>query len=645
MDTYEYKKHPVRTLLRSAACLWKNESVILLVSANGESFYLPFLYYLNKIFRKKIYRRGIGGALVSDVKKHPKWIKYLNSFEVNWVQGKQQTRDLKRMGVLNAEEIGNFRNDRLKYPKDMENFHKTPYPFVTFGRVMKEKGAGLAMEAVAQVNRKKGFQAAVLDIYGPIEADFENEFRNLLKQCGSFVQYKGILPAEQSTRVLSCYYMHLFPSTWRGEGVAGSLADALSAGVPSISSDWNLNDTVIKDGYSGFCYDYRKPELLKEKILYAIEHPGEINAMRQNCLSAARRFSPDAVMGTVVSRMGITRKQEMKRSSMKISIVLCTYNGQTYITEQLDSIRKQSRDPDEVLIFDDCSDDATVSVIRRYIRRWDLDWKVTVNEQNKGWQKNFTDAFFHASGDIIFCADQDDIWYENKLEVMSAIFEENQKVMLLASKVRMADAKRKEIKQIFGQPQKCTHTSKLQKVRLGYDCYRPREPGCAIAFRSTMLKMYQKYWTDGYPHDQMLWNIAAVMDGAYEMDCILLDYRRTDQSVFVSISKQRSVQKRLMKIRELSKSMELIERMMVCECADNKEQLLVLKDLKRWISIRKEMVENSRLYLFLPLLAFTGCYESRLLYFVDMADAVHIVILKLQTAFLKGKKNGQVKKR
>ena len=42
---------------------------------------------------------------------------------------------------------------------------------------------------------------------------------------------------------------------------------------------------------------------------------------------------------------------------MKLSIVLSTYNGGAYITEQLDSILNQTRKADEVLIFDDCSTD------------------------------------------------------------------------------------------------------------------------------------------------------------------------------------------------------------------------------------------------------------------------------------------------
>ena len=57
---------------------------------------------------------------------------------------------------------------------------------------------------------------------------------------------------------------------------------------------------------------------------------------------------------------------------MKISIVLSTYNGSKYIIEQLDSLRLQSQSVNEVLISDDCSQDNTVQIIRKYISSYNL---------------------------------------------------------------------------------------------------------------------------------------------------------------------------------------------------------------------------------------------------------------------------------
>ena len=75
---------------------------------------------------------------------------------------------------------------------------------------------------------------------------------------------------------------------------------------------------------------------------------------------------------------------------MKISIVMTTYNGEKYLTEQLDSLRTQTRLPDEVIISDDCSADNTNVMIEEYIKKYRLtSWKHIKLKKNVGWKKNF----------------------------------------------------------------------------------------------------------------------------------------------------------------------------------------------------------------------------------------------------------------
>lgn len=101
---------------------------------------------------------------------------------------------------------------------------------------------------------------------------------------------------------------------------------------------------------------------------------------------------------------------------MRISIALCTYNGARHLDEQLRSIEKQTRQPDELVICDDCSSDETTEIAHAFSKRAKFLVKWTANEQNLGTVRNFAKALSLCAGDLIALSDQDDVWRPDKLE-------------------------------------------------------------------------------------------------------------------------------------------------------------------------------------------------------------------------------------
>lgn len=99
-----------------------------------------------------------------------------------------------------------------------------------------------------------------------------------------------------------------------------------------------------------------------------------------------------------------------------ISVALCTYNGEKFIHYQLDSILNQSMPVDEIVIFDDCSTDATVRIIGDYVKKFPDIVRLHINKVNVGFRKNFEEALRACNGDYIFFSDQDDIWQKEKVE-------------------------------------------------------------------------------------------------------------------------------------------------------------------------------------------------------------------------------------
>jgi glycosyltransferase involved in cell wall biosynthesis len=103
-----------------------------------------------------------------------------------------------------------------------------------------------------------------------------------------------------------------------------------------------------------------------------------------------------------------------------VSVVLCTFNGAAYVGEQIDSILAQTRPPDEIVIADDGSNDQTLEIATRHIARARPPKlpRVAVLEISKGLgvTGNFARALAAATADVVFLADQDDVWRRDKIE-------------------------------------------------------------------------------------------------------------------------------------------------------------------------------------------------------------------------------------
>ncbi len=102
----------------------------------------------------------------------------------------------------------------------------------------------------------------------------------------------------------------------------------------------------------------------------------------------------------------------------KVSVVICTFNGETFLKEQLDSIFAQTYPLYEVIIRDDCSTDHTWNIIEQYCLRYPVLIKCFRNDHNIGYWLNFKLGILQAQGDYIAFSDQDDIWMPNKIETL-----------------------------------------------------------------------------------------------------------------------------------------------------------------------------------------------------------------------------------
>ena len=100
----------------------------------------------------------------------------------------------------------------------------------------------------------------------------------------------------------------------------------------------------------------------------------------------------------------------------RISVIVPVYNGAAFIAEALDSVLAQTCPPDEIIVVDDGSTDATADVVAAYGSRVRY-----VSQLHQGAQHARNHGLAQAQGDLIAFLDADDLWAAEKLECQRAL--------------------------------------------------------------------------------------------------------------------------------------------------------------------------------------------------------------------------------
>lgn len=105
-----------------------------------------------------------------------------------------------------------------------------------------------------------------------------------------------------------------------------------------------------------------------------------------------------------------------------VAILMCSYNGERFLAEQIDSFERQTHRNWSLVVSDDGSQDGTLEILQAYMDSWGQERLKIVQGPQRGFVKNFLSLTCSTDIDAEFFAwaDQDDIWSEDKLHAALA---------------------------------------------------------------------------------------------------------------------------------------------------------------------------------------------------------------------------------
>lgn len=218
-----------------------------------------------------------------------------------------------------------------------------------------------------------------------------------------------------------------------------------------------------------------------------------------------------------------------------ISVCMATYEGEKYIEEQINSILPQLSIEDELIISDDGSRDQTLSIIQNYMNE-DARIRLLAGP-NKGVVANFEHAIEHSRGDIIFLADQDDVWLPSKVQRIKEFFDQNLMIDLVVSDLMIVDEQLEILEHSY-------FTYRNVQVGFIHNIIKNKYIGAGMAFRKSFKERALPIPKQVPMHDMWLGILAAKQKKSALLKEPLTLYRRHGDNVS-AINTQASVSQQL----------------------------------------------------------------------------------------------------
>lgn len=275
----------------------------------------------------------------------------------------------------------------------------------------------------------------------------------------------------------------------------------------------------------------------------------------------------------------------------KIEILMATYNGETYIREQIDSIINQTYKNWVLLVRDDNSKDNTVSIIEEYEQKDSRIRLLRDKKGNLGFVRNFEELMANSLEDFIMFSDQDDYWIENRIEKYIEIItnlssEDMEKPLLIHSNSFICDKELNIKKEKFIS--NCAENKEFDIVFFNYIVQ-----GSTALVNRKLVNLALPFSSKVTLHDRYLHLLAEFLGKRIFLNQSLMKYRQHDNN---KIGANYSIVKKILKKKYFNNE----DRELILEIRNkyieniNKEKIMKIDDYLEVTDISRPKL--SRLY-------------------------------------------------
>ena len=220
---------------------------------------------------------------------------------------------------------------------------------------------------------------------------------------------------------------------------------------------------------------------------------------------------------------------------MRVSIAMTTCNGSAFVAEQLDSFARQTRLPDELVVCDDCSSDDTVDRLEAFAAYAPFEVRIERNPENLTTTANFGKAVGLCRGEVIFLADQDDVWRPAKIERMAGLLAEDAEAGAVFCNARVVNQALEPLGHDLWQALMFRRAERT-KVRAGraIEVFARHvvAAGMTLAFRSAYRDLYMPFPSLHDCHDAWISFLIACVAPVRMVPETLVDYRVHGENQF-----------------------------------------------------------------------------------------------------------------